>query len=375
MDDELRPEPASRPGDESTSKAAPPEEAASLPRDIRSVVLTGIFVLLIFYTLQNTSEIAIPLVFAILLKLLLQPAVRALGRLYLPQTVSAIVIIASLLGLLGTGGYALSGPAVAWAQKVPQGLPRLEQQLSALKKPIERLQQAMSKVERITEPSGEGATAIALKGPGLLDYLFSGTRSVLTGFGLTLLMLFFMLSAGDLFMRRLVEVLPSFSDKKQAVTMSHEIESNISAYLVTITCMNALTGIATALAMWVIGLADPALWGVLAFVLNYVMILGPLTGVALLFLVALISFDNVWHALLAPAAYLTIHVIEGEWVTPTLVAKRFTLTPVLVIGSLIFWDWMWGVPGALLAVPMLAAFKIVCDNTRSLAAFGHFIGG
>ncbi len=113
----------------------------------------------------------------------------------------------------------------------------------------------------------------------------------------------------------------------------------------------------------------------LAFILNYVLILGPLTGIGLFFLVGLMSFDTLWQALLPPAAYLTIHVIEGEWVTPMLVARRFTLNPVLVIGSLIFWDWMWGIPGALLAVPMLAVFKIVCDRVRPLAALGHFIEG
>jgi predicted PurR-regulated permease PerM len=106
-----------------------------------------------------------------------------------------------------------------------------------------------------------------------------------------------------------------------------------------------------------------------------VLILGPLTGVAVFFVVGLLSFDTLWQALIPPAAYLLIHVLEGEWITPNLLARRFTLNPVLVIGSIIFWDWMWGIPGALLAVPMLAVFKIVCDRARPLAAVGHFIGG
>ena len=139
--------------------------------------------------------------------------------------------------------------------------------------------------------------------------------------------------------------------------------------------MNALVGIAAGLAMWAIGIPDPILWGALAFILNYVLILGPLTGMALFFVAGLMSFDALWQALIPPGAYLIIHMIEGEWVTPMLVAKRFTLNPVLVIGSLIFWDWMWGIPGALLAVPMLAVFKIVCDRVRPLAALGHFIEG
>ena len=375
MHEDTRSEDPARPVEAVTVEPALPEaDMTPLPRDFRSVALAGIFVLMLFYTLYFAAEIVIPLVFAVLLKLLLQPGVRELARLRIPQPVGALVMIMLLFGLFGLAGYALSGPATGWAQKAPDSLPRLEQRLSFLKQPIEQLRQASQQVEQIAEGPG-GTAAIAVKGPGITEYLFSGTRSLLSGIGITVLMLFFLLATGDLFMRRLVEILPNFRDKKQAVTISHEVEYNISAYLVTITVMNALVGAATTLAMWAIGLSDPMLWGALAFVLNYVLILGPLTGIALFFVVGLLSFDTLWQAFLPPAAYLLIHIVEGEWVTPMLVARRFTLNPVLVIGSLIFWDWMWGIPGALLAVPMLGVFKVVCDRVRPLAAIGHFIGG
>jgi predicted PurR-regulated permease PerM len=344
------------------------------PRSMRSVAITGIFVLTIFYTLYFTGEIAIPLAFAVLFKLLLQPGVRVFGRLRVPQPLGALAMIFLLFALLGGGGYLLAGPATAWLERAPQSLPRLEQHLSIFKRPIQQVQEATKQVEQLTRAPGEKAP-VTVKGPGLVDYLFTGTRQLISGLGITVLMLFFLLTSGELFMRRLVEILPSFQDKKRAVEMSHEVEENISAYLVTITIMNALVGIAAGLAMWAIGVPDPILWGTLAFILNYVLILGPLTGIGLFFLVGLMSFDTLWQALVPPAAYLAIHMIEGEWVTPMLVAKRFTLNPVLVIGSLIFWDWMWGIPGALLAVPMLAVFKIVCDRVRPLAALGHFIEG
>jgi predicted PurR-regulated permease PerM len=350
-------------------------DAPRLPQDVRSVMLSGIFVLLVFYTLYATGEITIPLVFAILFKLLLQPGVRLLERLRFPVPVAALAMIALLFALLAGAGYLLSGPAASWMQKAPESLPRLEDRLSVLKQPIEELQQATQRVEQLAQAAPSGTPTVAVQGPGLTDYLFAGTRSVLRGLGVTVLMLFFLLTYGDVFMRRLVEILPSFHDKKRAVALSREVEHNISLYLVTITMMNAFVGFATALAMWAIGLPDPPLWGALAFVLNYVLILGPLTGVAVFFVVGLLSFDTLWQAFIPPAAYLVIHVIEGEWITPNLLARRFTLNPVLVIGSLIFWNWMWGIPGALLAVPMLAVFKIVCDRVRPLAAVGHFIGG
>ena len=366
---------SSRSGEDAAAEPAVSRaEDVALPRKMRSVAITGIFVLAIFYTLYFTAEIAIPLVFALLFKLLLQPGVRLLSRLKVPQPLGALAMIILLFAVLGGGGYLLGGPATAWLERAPESLPRLEQHLRVFKRPIEQVQQATKQIEQLTRNPGERAP-VAVKGPGLVDYLFSGTRHLMSGLGITILMLFFLLSAGDLFMRRLVEILPNFRDKKRAVEMSHEVEENISAYLLTISVMNGLVGLAAGLSMWAIGVPDPILWGALAFVLNYVLILGPLTGMALFFVAGLMSFDALWQALIPPGAYLIIHLIEGEWVTPMLVAKRFTLNPVLVIGSLIFWDWMWGIPGALLAVPMLAVFKIVCDRVRPLAALGHFIEG
>jgi predicted PurR-regulated permease PerM len=204
--------------------------------------------------------------------------------------------------------------------------------------------------------------------------LFSGTRTMLVGVGTTVVLLFFLLVSGDLFLRRLVEILPTLSNKKQAVEISREIESNISSYLATISLMNLGVGVLTGIAAYVCGLSDPILWGTVAFLLNFVPILGPLCGVAILLLAGLLTFDVIWQAALPAGIYLVIHIVEGETVTPMLLARRFILNPVLVIVSLIFWYWMWGISGALLAVPLLATVKIVCDRIRPLMALGHFLG-
>ena len=141
----------------------------------------------------------------------------------------------------------------------------------------------------------------------------------------------------------------------------------------TITIINAAVGIAMALAMWLTGVGDPILWGTVAFLLNYVPILGTALGVLIFLLAGLLTIDSLWQALLPAALYLGFHLIEGETVTPMLLARRFTLNPVLVIISLVFWFWMWGIPGAILSVPMLAIAKIICDGVRPLAALGHFL--
>ena len=189
-----------------------------------------------------------------------------------------------------------------------------------------------------------------------------------------MVLLFFLLASGDLFLRRVVEILPTLSNKKQAVEISREIESNISSYLATISVMNLCVGILTGLACYLCGLSDPILWGTVAFLLNFVPILGPLCGVVLLLVAGLVTFDLIWQAVMLAGIYLLIHIAEGEVVTPMLLARRFILNPVLVIVSIFFWYWMWGIAGALLAVPMLATVKIICDRVRPLMALGHFLG-
>jgi len=345
-----------------------------LPQDIQSLVLIGIFGLLILYTLYFASEIVLPIVFAFVVNLLLQPSMRVFARLHVPKTIAALLMISLFFGGLAALAVTLSGPAAEWVAKAPESLPRLERRLSIFKKPVEDMQKASKEVEKMAEGPATDARSVTVSVPGLSGFLFSGTRAFLVGGLTTVVLLFFLLVSGDLFLRRLVEILPTLTNKKQAVDISREIESNISGYLVTISAMNAGVGVATALACFVCGLSDPILWGTLAFLLNYVPILGPLFGVAILFLAGLLTFETLWQAFLPAGIYLAIHFIEGQTVTPMLLARRFTLNPVLVIIALIFWYWMWGVAGALLAVPMLATLKIVCDRIRPWMALGHFLG-
>jgi len=352
----------------------PEDEALPLPRDVHALLLFGIFVLLLLYALYFAAHVLLPVMFAFLLQLLLQPAMRALGKLRVPKTLAALLLLLVVCGAVGTLVSSLAVPASQWIAKAPETLPRLEQRLSVVRAPIDKMQQAAKELEQMASGPGDAGEFVVKQGPALSGLLFSSTRTFVFGLGTTIVLLFFLLLSGDLFLRRLVEILPNFRDKKQAVEISHEIERNISGYLATISLMNAAVGIATGIAMYFCGLADPILWGTLAFVLNYVLIIGPMTGIAVFFLAGLLTFDSVWQALLPAGIYLAIHLIEGESITPMLLARRFTLNPVLVILSLIFWYWMWGVAGALLAVPLLATFKIVADRIRSLMALGHFLG-
>ena len=353
--------------------AEEPEEMP-LPSDPKAVFLGGLFFLALLAAAYVAREVIMPLTFAVVLALLLQPALRLLERLRLPRTLAALLLIFALLGTIVGLGTAVSGPARSWAGKLPEGIPRLQEKLSFVREPVNTLQRFLQQVENFGGTESKN-TAESAQGPTFLTRLFTGTRNFASGFFTTVLFLFFLLVSGDIFLQRFVEILPRFSSKRQVVEIDQQIERDISAYLVTITIMNAAVGIAVAMAMWLTGVGDPVLWGTVAFLLNYVPILGPVLGVLIFLLAGLLTHDVLWQALLPAGLYLGIHLIEGETVTPMLVAKRFTLNPVLVIISLVFWFWLWGVPGAILSVPMLAIAKIICDRVKSLAAFGHFLEG
>ena len=355
---------------------APVEEPDEmpLPSDPKVIFLGGLFAIALLAAIYVAAEIVMPLVLALVLSLLLQPAMRLLEQWYLPRTLAALLLILAVVGTIVGLGAAISGPASTWAGKLPEGIPRLQERLSFMQAPINTVQRFLQQVDGLGQPAGAPAAASA-GGPTLMAKIFTGTRYFASGFLTTILFLFFLLASGDTFLRRVVEILPTFSNKRQAVEISQQIESDISAYLVTITLMNAAVGVATGVVMWLTGIGDPILWGAVAFLLNFVPVLGPILGVVVFLLAGLLSNDTLWEAILPAGLYLGIHLIEGETITPMLLARRFILNPVLVIISLVFWFWMWGAPGAILSVPMLAITKIVCDRIRPLAAFGHFLEG
>jgi predicted PurR-regulated permease PerM len=364
-----------RPSAAAPTAAAADEDDLPIPSDINTVFLGGLFLLAMLAACYVASEIVLPIVLAFVLSLVLQPAMRVLERVRLPRGIAAILMILVLFGSLGGLAAALSAPAASWAQKLPTGIPKLQERLSFLSRPIAAFQKFADQAQGLTLGGDAKAVPVAVQGSGLSDRLLSGTRSLASGLLETVLVLFFLLVSGDTFLRRLVEILPRFKNKRQAVDISQQIESDVSAYLFTITIMNLAVGVATSAVMALCGVGDPVLWGTVAFLLNYIPILGPMTGVAVFVLAGLLSIDSLWAAFLPAGLYLLIHLVEGETVTPMLLARRFTINPVLVILSLVFWYWMWGVPGAVLSTPMLAITKIICDRIRPLMAFGHFMEG
>ena len=348
-----------------------------LPTDPKTIYLGGLFIIAFMAVLYVTAPIVLPLVLALVLKLLLQPLVRLLERVHIPRAIGAMLAV--LMVLLAFGGTIsmLAGPAAAWAGKLPDAIPKLKDSLSFLHGPIDAAQSMMKQIEGLAGEPAAGASppAPVVRSSSLVGAVLSGSATATSGLLETLLILFYMLVSGETFLRRMVEILPRFKDKRQAVELSMHIERDVSVYLLSISCINALVGVATGCVMWACGVANPVLWGAVAFVLNFVPILGAMVGLIIFLMAGVLSLGVTWWAVLPVGLYFAIHILEGEFATPMLLARRFTLNPVALILALIFWYWMWGVPGAILAVPLLAITKIVCDDLRPLRAFGHLLEG
>jgi predicted PurR-regulated permease PerM len=352
-----------------------PNGVLSRPTLVCLIVLTTLAVLGALYV---GKDVILPVVLAVLLKLLLQPVVDLLReRLRVPAGASALILILLLFGSIAAVAFSVSGPASGWIQKAPEVLPSLKEKLNVLRQPIDYMQQAFKQIEEVATPTGPDADAPTVKvreQSAIAASLARGTVAALGRFFATMVILFFLLAAGDKLLRGFIEILPRLSDKRQATEIALEIQRSIGGYLFTITVMNSLVGLATGLAMWSLGLGDPILWGAMAFLLNYVPILGPLTGIGIFLVAGILTLEWPTSAFLPALLYTLIHVAEGELITPMLLAKRFTLNPVVVIVSLFFWHTLWGIPGALLAVPLLAMFKIMADRIEPLKPIGHLIG-
>jgi predicted PurR-regulated permease PerM len=343
--------------------------------EIRSLSITGLFVLAAFYTLYFARAFFLPIILAVLLDFLLSPLIRGLKRARIPEPLGAAIVILALLGTAGVAVYSLIDPAKEWVVKLPASMREAEDRLRKLRTPVEQVSKTAEQVEQATQMNDQTKTPeVVVKGPTLTERLFGTTQTLVAGFVEVIILLYFLLAAGDLFLQKLIKVLPQFRDKKKAVSIARETEASISTYLVTVTLVNISLGVAVAGVMFLLGMPNPLLWGALAALVEFIPYIGATALVAVLFLAGLVTFDQLGHALLVPAAYLGVNILQSQFISPLILGRRLTLNPVAIFVGLVFWWWIWGVPGAFIAVPLIATFKIFCDHIEALAPIGEFLG-
>lgn len=343
-------------------------------RRVRSAATTGLFVLACLYTLSAAREFLVPLAVGALLFFLLRPPVRALRRLGIPEAWGAALVLLGVCSAVGLGLYALSWPAATWLSRAPTSLRQVEAKLAPLTLRVRRLSRTADDMDKLATVGGPPSTPeVQLKEPGFGATFVGGMQTFLGNALLVLSLVYFLLAEGDGFVRKLVHVMPRLRERERAVDIAREMEVQISSYILWTTYLNAGLGVATALAMWSLGMPSPALWGFLAFVTNFIPYLGGVLCTVLIGLAALTTFQDVWWALLVPLVFLILNTLESYFITPTVMGRQFTLdTPVLFVG-LLFWWYVWGIAGALLAVPMMAAFRIFCDRVEGLQGIADFL--
>lgn len=354
-------------------------EAAVESRSVRSVSLIVLAVLATLYTLYFARDFFVPIVFAVLLNFLFSPLLRMLARFRIPSPAAAAVVVALLVGAVGGGMYSLAGPAQTLAASAPETLAKANRRLRTLI--LTRVQNAATQVERAAGTLG-GTPAVdrtarpivVSTAPTIGSRILGTTQVLVAGILEVAILLYFLLAGGDLFLQKLVKVLPYSGDKRKAVEIARATEAAVSAFLSTALLVNLAEGIVVAGLLWLLKMPSPVLWGVMVAALEFVPYLGALTGVVVLGVAGLTTFDSVGHALLIPGSFLAVNLIQANLVTPMLLGHRLTLNPVAIFVGLTFFFWIWGVAGAFLAVPLLATLKIFCDNIASLAALGEFLG-
>lgn len=363
--------------EETETAAAPRSRLPNLlrnPFSIRSVALTGLFILALFYTLYFARAVLLPVVLALLLSYLFRPVVRALGKIGIPPSASAALVLVGVIATLAYSISFLATPAAGWLEKAPYGLQQLQHKLLPLRKPMEQVAKAGGEIDKLTSSNDSAATpSVTVKQNHITDTLYGRTPEFAVSAVLLLILLYFLLSYDEVFLSKIIKMMPTLQDKKRAVSIAHQIESHVSRYLLTITLINIGLGTAVGITVGLLGLSNPIMWGVLVAVLNFVPYLGALTGIICMTIGAVLSYDSLGYAMLFPASYLLIATIEGNFVTPYVMGRSLTLNPVIILLSLTFWGWMWGIAGVILAVPILAAFKIFCAHIEEMEPIAEFL--
>jgi predicted PurR-regulated permease PerM len=321
-------------------------------------------------------DLLIPIVLAILLALLMRPIMRRMRRLHIPDGVSAVLLVGAVAGIFAVGVWMLAGQAQAWLAQAPQTVNRVRALLPARSGPLVRIQQTSEAVQNLARSDGDvRPVQVEVQSSDLAYAILGVSGHVVASAVIVFVVGFFMLLFSENLLRQALALRPSFSQKRGMVEMLLEVENGISRYLLTITAINIGLGFATAVVMWLLNIPNPILWGVLAMTANYVPHVGAFLCMLVLFFVGAVSHESIGYGLLTAGAFVFLTSAESYFITPLVLSRRLQLSPLAVILAILLGGWLWGIPGGIMAAPLLAVLKIVCDRSPALAPYSALLAG
>lgn len=355
--------------------ADPAEPAPLPPRPRAPTALLVLATLAVGYTLWAAQTVILPVLLAMFLALVGNPIIRLLQRMRLPRFLAALLVL--LAGLAATGALAvqLAGPATAWVQEAPQQMRQISRQVQALVKPVQQANQAAENFARAA--GGDANRKVQVVRTQLDDpykALVRTPKLAASALAVVLLTLFFMIY-GETLQRHVIALLPNRQQKRFTADILRSIEREISRYVLTITIINTLLGLVLAGVLMLLGidLAEALLWGTVAALLNFAPYVGPLIGIILMLLMGFVQFRDPLTATLPAVAYLTLHTLEGQLVTPIVLGRSMAISPLMLILALMLFGWLWGMVGLLLAVPLLVCVKLVLTKLEGMQGWARLL--
>jgi len=318
--------------------------------------------------------VVVPVLLACMAAMILATPVHWLLRCRIPIIIASALVVTFFVVGIGSAIVHLGRPAVEWLETAPENLPRLRAKFQHLLRPAARLTEAASTVGNLATgaPASE-VQAVEVKDNHVANTFFTWTGTLIAGVGETVGLLFLLLASGDLFLHKLVRLMPRLRDKKQAVEVSRQIQQSISTYLLSVSLINVCLGVVVGACFWALGLPNAMMWGGVTAFANFIPYLGLILGMVAVGLAGLLAFDSFGQGLLPVGVYCAVHLIEANVITPLILGRRFALNPVVIFVALIFFAFLWGVIGALLAVPLLVTLKAVCERVTALAPLGELL--
>lgn len=351
------------------TKNAPGSDPAENDRAqaVRALTLNFLLAITLIVVMKLGKAFLTPIALAAFFYLLLMPVMKLLLRLKIPRSPAAIAVITLACGLLGLGVVQFAEPAAKWIDEIPQVLPSIKSKLTPVSKPIQKIGEAASEVENLTQiDTLSRKETVQIADPGILEGVIEATPELLVSLGVVLFLTFFLLVYGERLGRKIAELGRSFAAQRKLLRIGRDIQGELSRFLGTITLINIGLGVVAALIFWLLDVPNFLLWGSAVAIANFVPYAGAAAMFVVLAAVGLVSFDSLGEATRVPLSFLLLTIVEGQLVTPILVGRRLDLSPLVIFVAVIFWSYLWGLVGAIVAVPIVASIKIILHHVPEL---------